>query len=412
MTKSELLSQVKEYYLMSRDFNGLRICKITDYNIEDIVSLINDNLIEILSENDVINPHIKGFNLKLSKEHQIENIKDTKKLSCLYPTPKALKDAEIDNVAPYTAKLRSGEAQFQIVYFNIEILERYINNPKYLIIDYGYRGEICLKDEYWSEDQESEYVKNYGMAYKKGESIDRAVAVFLGDLAKLPQRRQLLWKSFEANNQNNYDVAEGFIKNLIYGGWVTTYWIFDAVLEEMKVINDLCSAIGIPGLFNHIYGTFYDEKPDGYSNILLPTLKNYYEFVLVIEKLIVHNISVKTFTKNASMVQAIDRKTDEGFDKGSLAMFEEWIYINVKAEFNINDKIIKPLKNIRKIRQIPAHELYDNVYDISIYEKQKKLMENIYIALKAIRHLFMGHPLAKIVEIPKYLLEEKDIVFY
>ena len=308
--------------------------------------------------------------------------------------------------------MRSGEAQFQIVYFNIEILERYINNPKYLIIDYGYRGEICLKDEYWSEDQESEYVKNYGMAYKKGESIDRAVAVFLGDLAKLPQRRQLLWKSFEANNQNNYDVAEGFIKNLIYGGWVTTYWIFDAVLEEMKVINDLCSAIGIPGLFNHIYGTFYDEKPDGYSNILLPTLKNYYEFVLVIEKLIVHNISVKTFTKNASMVQAIDRKTDEGFDKGSLAMFEEWIYINVKAEFNINDKIIKPLKNIRKIRQIPAHELHDNVYDISIYEKQKKLMENIYIALKAIRHLFMGHPLAKIVKIPKYLLEEKDIVFY
>lgn len=78
MTKSELLSQVKEYYLMSRDFNGLPICKITDYNIEDIVSLINDNLIEILSENDVINPHIKGFNLKLSKEHQIENIKDTK----------------------------------------------------------------------------------------------------------------------------------------------------------------------------------------------------------------------------------------------------------------------------------------------------------------------------------------------
>lgn len=55
--------------------------------------------------------------------------------------------------------MRSGEAQFQIVYFNIEILERYINNPKYLIIDYGYRGEICLKDEYWSEDQESEYVK-------------------------------------------------------------------------------------------------------------------------------------------------------------------------------------------------------------------------------------------------------------
>lgn len=412
MSKLELLSKIKEYYLTSRDFNGLPIYKITDYNIDDIISLVNEGLVAVLSDREVINPHIKGFNLELSKEHQIENIKDTKRISCLYPTPKALADAEIDNTVPYTAKLCSGEAQFKIVYFNIEILERYINNPKYLIIDYGYRGEICLKDEYWSEDQEFEYVKNYGMAYKKVEYIDRAVAVFLGDLAKLPQRSQLLWKSFEANNQNNYYIAEGFIKNLIYGGWVTTSWLFDAVLEEMKVINDLCSAIGIPGLFRHIYGIFYDEKPDGYSNILLPTLKNYYEFVLVIEKLIVHNISIKAFTKNAPRVRAIERKKENGSYKGSLVMFEEWISINVTAEFNIDDKIIKPLKNIREIRQIPAHELYDNAYDVRIYEKQKKLMENTYMALKAIRHLFMGHPLASIVEIPNHLLEGKDIVFY
>lgn len=37
--------------------------------------------------------------------------------------------------------------------------------------------------------------------------------------------------------------------------------------------------------------------PEGSRNILLPTLKNYYDFVLVLKKIIVHNISYKTFQK-------------------------------------------------------------------------------------------------------------------
>jgi hypothetical protein len=39
-------------------------------------------------------------------------------------------------------------------------------------------------------------------------------------------------------------------------------------------------------------------------------------------------------------------------------------------------------------------------------------MVNTYGAIRAIRILFMGHPLAKDVKIPEYLLQGKDIVFY
>lgn len=180
----------------------------------------------------------------------------------------------------------------------------------------------------------------------------------------------------------------------------------------MEIINQQCDAIGLPPLFNHIYRVSHDEHPDGYGNILLPTLKNYYDFVLVMEKLLVHNISIKTFQKDVGVIRAIDRKNEDGMDKGSLAMLKEWLEQNVYANFDIDAVIIAPLKKIRKIRQAPAHELYSNKYDVGVYECQKELVDQSYEALRAIRSLFMGHPLAKKVKIPTHILDGKNIVFY
>ena len=222
----------------------------------------------------------------------------------------------------------------------------------------------------------------------------------------------MLWRSFEHENQAGYCVEPGFIKNAILGAFVTTHWVFDAMLEEMEIINQQCEAIGLPPLFNHIYRISCNERPDGYGNILLPTLKNYYDFVLVMEKLLVHNISIKTFQKDVGIIRAINRKNEDGSDKGSLVMFKEWIEQNVRASFDVDTVIMAPLKKIRKIRQAPAHELYSNEYDVDVYERQKELVNESYEALRAIRSLFMGHPLAKGVKIPTYILSGKGIVFY
>lgn len=78
----------------------------------------------------------------------------------------------------------------------------------------------------------------------------------------------------------------------------------------------------------------------------------------------------------------------------------------------MDEVIVNPIKYIRKIRQVPTHELTDNKYDVDVYEKQKELMVNTYGAIGAIRILFMGHPLAKDIDIPDYLLQGKDIIFY
>ena len=93
-------------------------------------------------------------------------------------------------------------------------------------------------------------------------------------------------------------------------------------------------------------------------------------------------------------------------------MLQEWLKKNVGSNFDMDEVIVNPIKYIRKIRQIPAHELTNNKYDVDVYEKQKELMVNTYGAVRAIRILFMGHPLAKSINILDCLLQGKDIVFY
>src|SRR5665647_1603706 len=166
-------------------------------------------------------------------------------------------------------------------------------------MDSGYLHNIYPKDKYCEDKTiEDEYIKDYGMAYIDGEHLERAIGVFVRDLAKLTSQKQMLWKGFELSNQGNCKINSGFVDNLIFGEWVTKAWIFHALIDEMIAINEQCASMELPKLFNKTFGSDFSEMPDGYRNILLPTLKNYYDFVLVLEKMVVHNLSYKTFRKS------------------------------------------------------------------------------------------------------------------
>lgn len=412
MKKNVVLQEIIDFYLQSKDFNGLPIYQMNNYDKEELLNLIDNDLIEAISEKEVLNPHIRGFNLDIPKDIQKNNASDLESHTCFYPTEKALEGVKIDYKSPYTILMQKGREQFDIIFFDIEILERYINNPKFLIMDNGYRGSICIRDEYYDDEDDSEYIKDYGMAYIEGEKLTRAVAIFLIDLAKLSPKIQMLWKAFELKNQNRCKVNSRFIKNLIYGEWVTDYWIFHAIIDEMIIINKQCESMEIPPLFSHTYGTHFSEMPEGYRNIFLPTMKNYYDFVLVLEKMFVHNISVKTFQKDGFLIKGIERKDSKGYDKGSLVMLSEWLNRNIKTSINIDEIIINPLKSIRKIRQVPAHELTSNRYDIDVYKKQNDLVIETYRAIRGIRLLFSNHPKANKIEIPEWLVTGENIVCY
>lgn len=413
MKKETALNEIIQYYIKSHDFNGLPVYNMKYYNNDILCELIDEGLIEVLSEKEVINPHIRGFDYHISSNNQKEHISKKTNYSVIYPTRKALESVPLDYTKPYSVLMQKGEKQFKIIYFDIEILERYANNPKFMIMDNGYRGNICVKDEYVDDKIiEDEYIKHYGMAYIDGKHLERAVGVFVCDLAKLSSQKQMLWKGFELPNQQKCKINAGFVDNLIKGKWVMEIWSFHALIEEMKVINEQCEHMGIPKLFNKTFGTHYSEMPEGFRNMLLPTLKNYYDFVLVLEKIIVHNISYKTFQKDTLHIRGIARKDESGKDKGSLVMLEEWLGKNIRTQEDLTALIIKPLKTIRSIRQKPAHELTSNQYDVTLYHKQLDLMNNTYTAIRSIRLFFANHPLAKDVKVPEYLISGKGIVNY
>ena len=56
----------------------------------------------------------------------------------------------------------------------------------------------------------------------------------------------------------------------------------------------MCNSIGIPQLFRKEYSR-ENQELIGYRIILIPSLKNYYEFVSALEKIVLNNLSFVTF---------------------------------------------------------------------------------------------------------------------
>lgn len=410
--KEEILKQITDYYLNSGDFNGTPYYHFDCDVKSDICELIDDGKAEIISARFEINPHIKRLKERLTKEEQKKEIVEHSRNTVIYPTAKHLKALKISEEKPFTKMLTEGKAQLEIVFFNIEVLEMYYQNPKYIISSSDYRGYIVTSDEFCDE-LDSEYLKDFGLGYRKAlGNSERVIGAFIGDLAELSLNAQLKWKIYLLDNQSDYVINEGFYKNTILNQWVDDVSVFDALLEEMIVINNMCERMEIPHLFNKTIKPHSQSKPEDYRIILLPTMKNYYAFVQVLEKLVVHNINYKTFTTDSNYINGIDRKDENGNLKGSLIMFSEWLKANMKTSENLDEIIFNPLRNIRKIRQVPAHEMYSNKYDKSLHEKQNDLIVDIYSAIRGIRLFFSNYIGNSNVEVPDYLITGEKIVVY
>lgn len=301
------------------------------------------------------------------------------------------------------------------VYFDIQVLERYFDDPKYLVFYQDYRGTIIVDDDYVDEDFENlEYLKDFGLAYNKKEDIDRAIVTFADDLMKMPPKMQSHFHSYYLDNQDDYYPNEGFVKNLILGEWVDTISVYQALTLELHYINKMCEAIGIPRMFLNEFSLdtgLQNDRPNNYHTLLLPTKQRYYDFVITLEKMITGNLNINTFITPSLYVLTIDRKNENGENKGSLTMLIEWFEKNVKMA-RIKEDIGLPLRELIHERQKPAHKIYKNEYDKTLWTKQNLFMEKIYTAVRNIRLLLANHPKSKVVEVPEYLFDGMHIRTY
>lgn len=296
MDKNEVLNRITQYYLTSSDFNGITKDDIGDYDIKDLEELVKENKIFILSQWDDINVFIlRLYSVIPTKEKQITSLYN-ESLVAIYPTKEHLKTVDIREEKPFTKMLAEGTEQLRILYFNVDILQNYYDNPLYKISDYGYIGHIDVIEPE-TDDLHSEYIKDFGVAYPSVEpyDADRAIGVFLRDLSKLNYEAQCKWRACMLREQDKFVINKGFIDNLIRSDWTSTIWIFDALLEEIKFINVLCKNIGLPPLFAKEY-SINDDELIGYRILLIPSKKNYYEFVTSLEKLFVNNLNYEFFS--------------------------------------------------------------------------------------------------------------------
>ena len=203
-----------------------------------------------------------------------------------------------------------------------------------------------------------------------------------------------------------------YYENTIKGNWVTSHSIFSAFIGEQKCLNDLSKHIFGVNLFNR---TFENEnRPKEFTFFFTPTLKNYNEFVLLLDKLISENINKDFFNGKIDLYEHIQLGDNliERKPKGTLSLLQEWILLKYNhPKDEIIKDLFKPLKKVRSDRQSPAHKISEDTFDKKFIDRQKVLINDVYSSLRALRTIFQQHPKARGFEIPDWL-DNGDIKTY
>lgn len=437
--KKNIENKIFSFFIDSNDFNGIPLRQVSkDFDIEysksiDIIKeLVKDDIISIQSSTNshiiLLQHYPLDIQLKILEEAKKSKVSHEKfgKLTltsessefsiCLYPSNNYLKsNRELDefNNEIYTKQLALGEPQLKPIFFEIEVLERYANDPRFDFKFEDYSGQISCKydenDEPIVRKEDQVFVKTFGLGFDSHNN--RLAVVYLRYLKELTGEHQIYWRSKE-NKETDCKVVKEYDENTIQAEWTFSYSVFSAFIGELNCLNKLCLLIFGKQIFKKSYDK--ENRPREFTFFFTPTLKNYNDFVLLFDKMTSDNINKNFFKGEIELFELIELEDGkvEKKHKGTLRLFEEWLLeIYSVADEKILKDLFKPLKKIRRERQNPAHRISENVYDKKYVEKQKEMTSNAYSSIRAFRKIFQQHPKAKDFEIPDWLDNGKVKIF-
>lgn len=405
MTPDELIAAATTFYLSSRDFNGYpghRIYREHGLRYDVIRKLLGDLVADgrgtIVFGDLHPNPHIRAFadeplasQLKKLESAPLEN-------ACFYPSAgylaTVIRDTDYQD-RPFTRELALGAGQLEFRSFDLSVLECYRNDPRYHYDNDDIRGRICVTDEFYESDQMQEkdqvILETFGFSYDP--KMDRAVAAFLIYLSRLSPEHQQIWNSKRL--AGDFKLHPDYYRNCILGNWGSGISVFEAFLEELKIINLMSDAMKRPHLF---LDTFEENRPRNFSFLVRPTQEEFNGFVLTLDKMMSDNIN-KGFFMN-QVADEIEQERDDGKiivrKKGTIAMLEDWLAISVRPnDPKEMEEMITAFKKVRKLRQKPAHAIKPDVFDQKFFHQQRELVIAAYTAVRTIRLLFSNHPAVK-----------------
>lgn len=396
----EVYKEVQNQYFESHDFNGMPIYKLAnkfDINSHEFRTTIRNGIDnEILTATFHGNTHIRAFS-SFNKTQILEwfDTEDYPAHICLYPHAKKLSSSillEKYKESPYTLELAKGAGQLDFRTFDLSVLEYYRNDPRYSYETDFIHGSISIEDEYFESDLVPEkdqiLLQTFGFAYDN--ELSRYVAVFIRYLSDLSSEHQKVWSAKEI--KGDIKLHPDYYASSIEGSWGTRMSIFEAFVEELDVINKMSEIIGKPNLFRNSY---YNERPKEFGFLLRPTVSEFNDFILLLDKMMSDNINKSFFGDDVDL--EIEEERDDGKiiikQKGTIQILESWVSKYFKP---INPKPLEDMmttfKRVRKLRQKPAHNVNTNKFDQTIFKKQREIVINAYDAVRTLRMLLANHP--------------------
>ena len=392
---TDLLDEVIKRYLHSGDFNGLYVdAETLDRPVAS--KLVEDGLVEVVAEEDFINPHIRPWPSRRSIESQvasIDRLNDETYGLCLYPKAQALKAVRTPKRyahQPFSQAMAKGRGTLELAYFRFDVLEQYRNDPRFLFKFEDFGADATIGDEAFLDDEESEEDKtglqHVGFAYDLSgydpndadSPIIRRVCVFYGDLAKLTPTHQQRWKTYQVDETGLHPHPVWMTQQM--GHWPDGFGPFERLLFEMACLNELHErAFGKPLLRT-------TDRPRDFGWILRPSQHEWDTFIQQLDKLLSENLS-----HDALDLRGVPRKDDVGQNIGSLNRLAALLSSRGVSESAVKD-VLKPLRDVRQARQRPAHALRANITDKTFVHKQVVLIERVTESLFMLRRFWQTHP--------------------
>ncbi|MDO8544379.1 MAG: hypothetical protein Q7S40_28390 [Opitutaceae bacterium] len=398
-----LVDRCVESYLSSHDFNGLNLSSLAPNLPTDptetkqwLGTLIERDLIALRLEN-AGNPFIRHFP-DPEKAVQLEELAESNlSLVVVYPTSAVLaKRVDFSHYAgqPFALRLALGEAQLDYHSFDLSVLEFYRNDPRFRYRVDDVFGAIWMQDEHAEQpgtaEADNTYLQSFGFSYD--DDMNRSVLVFNRYLSDLTPEHQSIWEAKRLKQKGR--MHPDYYRSSIRGMFADHVPVLKALTMEMHHINRMSELMGRCPLFRKDFND--DEiKPRGFTLLIRPTAKEFYDFVLLLDQMLSDNITKEFFENDVPLTEEIPRGEGrfEIRQRGTLALLEEWVRTRfVPVDPKPIDNAFAALRKVRKLRQKPAHAPVDGQFDQQFFKDQRALIIEAYGAMRTLRLIFKNHP--------------------
>jgi len=295
-----LLCEVTNFYLESDDYNGISVASLVRRHGESMVrrclsQLIDEGLASVVFGDYHPNPHIKALPSKSEGEQCRKLCTPLFQQACVYPNARHLTgvvDARAFSDRPFELCLTLGEPQLVHKSFDLSVLEIYRNDPRYYYSYDDIHGLISVKSEFLKTEEmkasDQVLLESFGISFDDADNI--YVAVFLRYLSRLSAEHQLAWRSKQVGRETH--LHPDYFRTSIVGDWPERVSLYQAVLLEIKAVNEICIAIGRKPLFRNDFAE--SRRPREFGYLLRPT-REYHEFVHLLDKMLSENINKELF---------------------------------------------------------------------------------------------------------------------